>query len=125
MNKQKDLITKFYEAVVKQDEKALVTFFCEDAIIKWHCSNEQFTVNEYIKANCEYPGVWHFEMERFETSDSSLICVNRIWTNECSFHVCAFIQLKDDKISTLDEYWGDDSPAPLWRKNLNIGSSIK
>ncbi|MFR3115553.1 MAG: hypothetical protein ACLTM5_06500 [Dialister sp.] len=27
----------------------------EKAVIKWHCTNEFFTLNEYIKANCEYP----------------------------------------------------------------------
>ena len=30
-------------------------YFCEDARIRWHCTNEEFTVGEYIRANCDYP----------------------------------------------------------------------
>ena len=41
-----------------------------------------------------------------------------------SFHVTSFIQLKDDKISCIDEYWGDDGYAPQWRQDMKIGGKI-
>ena len=34
------------------------------------------------------------------------------------------IQLKDDKISCIDEYWGDDGYAPQWRQDMKIGGKI-
>ena len=31
----------------------------------------------------------------------------------------------NDKIIEVDEYWGDDGPAPQWRMNKHIGRPIK
>ena len=55
-------IHAFWKAVLEQDAVALPAFFTEDAVIRWHCSGEQFTVAEYVRANCEYPGRWAGEM---------------------------------------------------------------
>lgn len=41
------------------------------------------------------------------------------------FHVTSFIQTEEDKILSIDEYWGDDGPAPQWRQELSIGRKIK
>jgi len=45
----------FIQAVARQNADALSDYFAPYAIICWHDSNEQFTVDEYIRANCEYP----------------------------------------------------------------------
>lgn len=57
-------INEFWDAVLRQDAKKLKTFFSDTAYINWHCTNEHFTVNEYIRANCEYPGDWDGTIER-------------------------------------------------------------
>lgn len=62
-------INALWEAVIDQKADILRTFFHEDAYINWHCSNEHFTVDEYIQANCEYPGKWQGKIERVETID--------------------------------------------------------
>ena len=51
-------IYAFFDAVVKQDAVRLRSFFEPDATIVWVNTNEVFTVDEYIRANCEYPGDW-------------------------------------------------------------------
>lgn len=33
--------------------------------------------------------------------------------------------VEEGLISSLDEYWGDDGPAPQWRREKKIGSVIK
>lgn len=60
-------IREFWNDVLKQDAEKLKEYFHEDAMIRWHCSNELFTVKEYIRAICEYPG---------ERSNSSLFSVS-------------------------------------------------
>mgnify|MGYP001904504290 CR=1 FL=1 len=45
--------------------------------------------------------------------------------NKSSFHVTSFIELNDDKIVSIDEYWGDDGKAPQWRQDKHIGVPIK
>ena len=42
----------FIQAVLKQDRTEIRSFFADDAVINWHCTNERFTVDEYILANC-------------------------------------------------------------------------
>lgn len=39
-------------------------------------------------------------------------------------HVTSFIRVADGKIASVDEYWGDDGPAPGWRQEKHIGTKI-
>lgn len=116
----------FFSAVIRQDENALREFFIPGAAVRWHCSNELFTVEEYIRANCDYPGDWHGELERVENMDALVVTAARVWPKDASasFHVCSFIRLEGGRIAGLDEYWADDGPAPDWRREMNIGKPI-
>ena len=49
-----------------------------DAYVNWHCTNEHFTVDEYIIANCEYPGEWDGIIERTEMVNELIITVTQI-----------------------------------------------
>ena len=46
-------IKAFWRAVLAQDEPKIRTYFAPDAYVNWHCTNEHFTVDEFIIANCE------------------------------------------------------------------------
>lgn len=120
-------IDALWEAIINQKADILRTFFHKDAYINWHCSNEHFTVNEYIQANCEYPGKWHGKIERVETIDDLTVLVGNILSkdDDWSLHVVSFIKTKDDKIISMDEYYGDDGQPPQWRLEKRLGTSIK
>lgn len=117
----------FWEAVLQQDAEKMRTYFKENAYVNWHCTNEHFSVEEYIRANCEYPGAWDGRIERIETAGDLTIVVVRVFTCDkaLSFHVVSFMHMEEGLISSLDEYWGDDGPAPQWRREKKIGSVIK
>lgn len=51
-------VKAFWRDVLSQNREALQTYFCKDAVIRWHCTNEKFSVQEYIKVNCDYPSEW-------------------------------------------------------------------
>lgn len=120
-------INTLWNDIINQNRDALPSYFCDDAVIRWHCTNEQFTVDEYIKVNCDYPGRWQGEIERIEESDSKIILVGRVqsFDKTVSCHVTSFIQLLNGKICKMDEYWADDGEVPNWRKELGIGKAIK
>ena len=59
-------IQEFWRVVLAQDEKEIRKYFHKDAYINWHCTNEHFNVDEFIIANCEYPGDWDGIIERIE-----------------------------------------------------------
>ena len=99
-------IKGFWNAVLSQNREKMKSYFREDAYINWHCSNEHFTVDEYIRANCEYPGEWDGTIERIEQIGNLIITAVNVYTTdkEMSFHVVSFIKIEDissDKISIL------------------------
>lgn len=116
----------FWKDVLNQDELAIRKYFSESAYINWHCTNEHFTVDEYIIANCEYPGEWDGVVERIEVAKDSLITITNVWLRDysLSFHVTSFFKFLDNKIVSLDECWAEDGSAPNWRLEKHIGSSI-
>ena len=120
-------IQQYWAAAVAQDASHMRTFFHTDAIIRWHNTNEQFTVEEFLRANCEYPGTWYGELDRTEQLGDLLISVAHIYSVEPaeSHHVVCFMQLKDDRIAAMDEYWSEDGAAPQWRLDKAIGTAIK
>ena len=119
-------IRKFWKTVLRQDAIEMKQYFAEDAYINWHCTNEHFSVDEYIRANCEYPGEWDGKIERVEELDNLMITVTNVFTVDkaLSFHVVSFFKVQDDKILSLDEYYGDDGIAPQWRLDKKIGKEI-
>ena len=120
-------IIEFWKYVLEQDAKKIRTFFCEDGYVNWHCTNEHFNVEEYIRANCDYPGDWAGEVERTETINDLVITVTCVYPKDktSSFHVTSFFRIENDKIKSVDEYWADDGEAPDWRKQMRIGKRIR
>ncbi len=119
-------IYEFWNVVLAQNEKEIRKYFQNDACIKWHCTNEQFNLDEFITANCEYPGDWDGVVERVEIQNDLTITVTKVYPKDrsSSFHVTSFIKIKNDKIISMDEYWADDGRAPQWRLDKNIGKAI-
>ena len=119
-------VKEFWIDVLKQNREKLISYFHKDAVIRWHCSNELFTVSEYIKANCEYPGEWEGKIERIEKTENMIITAVRVYSvnKSSSFHVVSFIKTENNLITEMDEYWADDTEVPEWRRKMNIGRKI-
>lgn len=120
-------IQGYWQAALKQQAMEMREFFHKDAFVNWHNTNEHFTLEEFIRANCEYPGKWNGEIERIEDKGDLVITAVHVFSEDkqLSFHVTSFIRIKDEKIVSIDEYWGDDGAAPTWRVEKQIGTPIK
>ncbi len=115
----------FLDAVVRQDAQTLRAFLAPDAEVRWHCSNERFTAEGFVRANCDYPGDWHGQVERVERLQEGMAVVSRVWSEDASFHVVSFFRLTEEgRVASLDEYWGDDGPPPSWRAALQLSRPI-
>jgi ketosteroid isomerase-like protein len=125
--KYDELVKTFWRDVAAQDAAALKTYFAADATVRWPNTNEEFTADEYITANCEYPGKWRGEVERIERAGDLVITVARVREADggASVHATSFFELQDGKIWMLTEYWGEDGPAPQWRQDMHIGRAIE
>lgn len=120
-------IQRFWSDVLAQRAEKIRAYFHPDAYVNWHCSNEHFTVEEFIRANCEYPGDWDGAIEKIVTAGDAIITATKVYPKDGSafFHVTSFIELKEDKIASMDEYWADDGEAPQWRQDMRIGRKIR
>jgi hypothetical protein len=125
-------IHEFFKTVTRQDGDKLRAFFAPDAMIFWANTNERFTVDEYVRANCEYPGEWDGRIENFyviKSFDSETVFVAKV-RNAAGYaaRVVSFITFADTEdrlIQYLTEYWGDIGESPEWRKKMNIGTRYK
>lgn len=120
-------IQAYWDAALRQDAEAMLEFFALGAVINWHNTNERFTPEEFIRANCEYPGNWAGEIEKLFSLQNQIITVVHVYSADQKqhFHVTSIFCLDGEKIGSIDEYWGDDGEAPQWRKDLHIGRKIK
>lgn len=120
-------VKQFWADVLRQDVDAIRTYFHPTAFVNWHNTNEHFTVEEFIRANCEYPGQWDGEVEKVITTPDYIITVTHVYNKEgtVSCHATSFIRVVDGKIASVDEYWGDDGDAPQWRQEKYIGTKIR
>ncbi|MCI8938882.1 MAG: nuclear transport factor 2 family protein [Dorea sp.] len=119
-------IYKFWNDILEQNADAIRGYFDKNAYINWHCTNEQFNVDEFIIANCEYPGSWNGNVERVEKINDIFVTATHVYSQnqELSFHVTSFIKVVDNKIAAMDEYWADDGIPPKWRLDKQIGKAI-
>ena len=68
-------IQQFWSDVLAQRADEIREYFHADAYVNWHCSNEHFTVEEFIRANCDYPGDWDGEVEK-------IIAMDEYWADD-------------------------------------------
>lgn len=120
-------VDQYWLDVLRQDADTLRTYFASGACINWHNTDENFTAEEFIFANCAYPGSWEGEIEKRIYLEDCVITVVRVYdtAHNVSFHVTSFIYLADNQIHKIDEYWGDDGEPPAWRKKMQIGRKIQ
>lgn len=123
---RKELLISFWRNVAEQNETVLKSYFTPTAYIRWHNSNEEFSIEEYIIANCEYPGDWYCEVERIELVNDLAITVTKVWLSDesASFHAVSFFEFQNNKITVLNEYWSEDGNAPQWRLDKHISHPI-
>ena len=77
-------IKEFWRAVLRQNADTIRQYINPDAYVNWHCTNEHFTVEEFIRANCEYPSERDGEVEKIVTTDDMIITATRVYPKDRS-----------------------------------------
>ena len=122
----KEQVIALWNDMDEQNWDNIHIYFEDEAIINWNNTNERFNVEEFVRANCEYPGDWSIKIERLECMENLVISVVKVHLkdNDVSFHATSFFEFNNCKIKLLNEYWGDDGKAPQWRIDKQIGKLI-
>ena len=113
----------FLAAVTEQDRGRLRGFFTPGAAVYWPNTGEKFSLEDYLTANCEYPGQWRGQLLRAEGTDAGAVVAARVWEDGGpSCHVVSFLRFDGTgQILEMTEFWGDDGPPPRWRQKLGLG----
>lgn len=111
---------RYWQDCISQDREALRTWFWPDARIFWPCTDEVFTVEQFLTVNCEYPGKWTGELLRVIPTPVATVTEVRIVSAEGKYscHAASIFTLFRDRIASLTEYYADDGPPPSWRNKL-------
>ena len=111
---------RYWQDCIGQDRDALRTWFWPDARIIWPCTDEVFTVEEFLTANCDYPGNWKGQLINAIPTPMGAVTEVRIVSVDSSYscHAASIFTLYEDKILSLTEYFADDGPPPAWRTKL-------
>ena len=72
-------------------------------------------MEEFIIANCDYPGSWTGEVKRIEYLSDKVITVTKVSSADVVIHAVSFFEFHENKIILLDEYWSESGEAPQWR----------
>lgn len=117
-------IRAYWQAALNQNPEAMRLFFHPDAVIRWHATGEQFTLEAFLQANCSYPGKWQGTVQRCVAHGDeveTITLVQGVDTPQAAYAVSIF-RIRDGLIASLDEYWADVTLPPPWRAGL--GSPI-
>lgn len=90
------MIKEFWKDIVQQKPDEIRSYFKETAVIRWHNTNEEFTLEEFIRANCEYPGNWDCKVERIEEIEDLIITVTKVFSTDSyiSVHATSFLRME-------------------------------
>ena len=96
----------YWNAVLGQQPQKLRAFFHPEAHVDWPNTGERFTLEEFIRANCEYPGEWDGEIRRVVQKDDLTVTVVSVFSKDkkLSFHVTSFMRIREGRILSLKEY---------------------
>lgn len=113
-------VRAYWRAVLRQDPAEMRPFFHPDAVIRWHATGEQFTVEAFLHATCTYPGQWVGVVQRCIRLPGEIQTVTFVSNTEGthSAYAVSIFTLQGDRIAALDEYWADVAPPPPWRQGL-------
>lgn len=90
----------------------------EDAEVRLPNTREIFIGRDkYINFNKMYPGRWIITLDRIFSKDDIVVSAVMVEAEDrsISFYATSFFTIKDNLISEIVEYWGDNGEPPKWR----------
>jgi hypothetical protein len=113
-------VRSFWKDINEQKWDALTKYFAPKAVIKWPNTDEEFTAEDFIRANREYPGKWDIDVIRIDNTESVIITVAlvKLHGGNISFYATSYFEFEGSQITQLTEYWSENCDPPDWRKKM-------
>ena len=113
------VVKAYWQYINTQQFSELAELFTPDAAIAFPNTQEIFvSVAKFIEFNNDYPGSWSAEIQDIFQSGNQIITITKVWekSEPISFFVTSLFQCNNNRISSMVEYWSENSSPPEWRK---------
>lgn len=113
-----DIVKKFWILMSDGMFDEVGELMAEDADVKLPNTREIFRGRDkYINFNKKYPGRWLITLDKIFSKEGIVISAVKVEAEDksSSFYATSFFTIKDNLISEIVEYWGDNGDPPLWR----------
>jgi len=117
MNNEKSLIQQYWEWFSQGKYFQAGALMAPDAVIRWPNTGEEFSREQFIAVNQNYPGCWRITLEKLLPACETVITIAKIDSLDSpqSFYAVSFFAVKEGLISEITEYWGENTPPPSRR----------
>ena len=88
----------------------------EDFEAHWPNTRERIRGREnFIALNENYPGAWRCTVRRLEERPAGAVTVTEISDGRTALFAVSFFEVRDGRIVSAEEYFGDNGPPPFDR----------
>lgn len=111
------LVRKFLESIELRAWGDVAELLHPDFYAVFPQSGEQFTREDYVRLNCEYPGEWHISIQNVLYAGDWIITEVDVSIEAKIDRAVSFFHIESSLIVELREYWPDPFPIPAWRQS--------
>lgn len=123
MKSNEEIVKSFWTLFDQAEFAQAGQLMAQAAQIRWWNTRELFADRDsFIEANRAYPGRWRISLERLESIGDLVITVVKVENADASLYATSFFALQEGLIVRIDEYWGDNSEPPEWRRQAALAT---
>ncbi len=118
MGENEKIVRDYWVYLSEQKFHEAGALMAKNAIVKEPNTREIYVnAQDYVRLNEEYPGNWKASIEKLVSIDDLVISVVKLEDSEqqISMYATSFFIVKDELITELEQYWGDNGEPPDWR----------
>lgn len=113
-----DIIKRFWNLMSRGMFEDAGKLMAENCVVFFPNTKEVFRGRDkYVKMNQKYPGRWIISIEKLLSNEDTVVSAAKVESEDksSSFYDTAFFTIKNNVITEIAEYWGDNGEPPMWR----------
>lgn len=114
----KDIVKRFWNLMSRGMFEDAGKLMSENCVVFFPNTKEVFRGRDkYVKMNQKYPGRWIISIEKLLSNEDTVVSAANVESEDksSSFYDTAFFTIRNNVITEITEYWGDNGEPPKWR----------
>lgn len=123
MKRNENTVQKFWSYISNRNFTMVGSLMEKNVVVKLANTREKFVrAEDFVRFNEKYPGNWKASIEKLFSIKDVVISVVKLEDAEqpTSYYVTSFFVIRDNLITELTEYYGDNGEPPAWRVEQSL-----